>query len=1142
MNDIRELLMELQQRGIRLTLEGDSLRSRSAPGAIDAEIAGRLRAAKQGIIEYLRSHGSDGNAQDRGPAPVPRDQPLPLSSTQRGLWFIDQLGGSVEYVLACAPILLRDAVDRNALQNALDAIVVRHEALRTVFVNVDGEPRQRILAPRPLVIVEHDLSHLPEQDRTAEIDRIEREHTSRPFDLQNDLMLRVALLRLEDRRWVLLVAMHHIASDGWSIAVFQREFARLYHAGCQGAQNPLPPVPLQYVDYASWQSTRLKEPAARQRLQQYCRRLDGIAPVHAIPLDHPRPKRKAGVEAGLLLRRLDPDLVERLKRRARGADATPFMALHAALCLAFACWGRTGDVVLGTPVSGRTHKSLGELIGFFANTLVLRVGVDPALDLDAFLRHVRERCLEAYGHQDVPFDSLVEALNPERDTGYTPVVQLMFSLLQIDDSMMSDDLNIELLPARQARLMFDLDVMAVEDAQGLSLRWTYDRALFAEGTVSAMMDTMVLAIGHLADENAGNTRVVDLDMLGDAGRARLREWNDTARAYPRETCVHALVEAQAARAPDRIALIGADRALRYGEVNGKANALARELIALGVGPGDVVPVIMRPGLEVPVGFLAVMKTGAAFAPLDIGWPTHRLETALRNLGDAPILVSEPLQTGRRTHLVDLERLPLEADLKRAQSAESAIYAMHTSGSTGVPKAALNSHRGIVNRLHFMSRYFGEGEDEVVLQTTDHCFDSAIWQFFWPLIKGGVSVLPQSGDGFDLGRIATALSGHCVTLTDFSPALLSVFLEHVADTGATYPHLRELIVGGEEMTPTLAARCARVLPGVKIHNFYGPSEASIGAICHAVIGMPDGAVPIGRPIDNVVVALVDPALRPVPIGTPGELLLGGDCVGLGYVGDPEATARSFIVPEPALYGSQRFYRTGDLARYREDGLIEFLGRIDSQVKIRGFRVDLAEVRGALEAQPAVRQAHVRLDGEGVGKRLLAWVVLERDAGNPDARAVESIRSALAERLPSHMLPASLLVVDRMPMTPGGKIDGRALPTHAERQEDVGHVAPSTPEEVALARIWSTLFMVGEDDPIGIDDDFFERGGHSLLATQLAARVRSALRIELPLQVLFANSRLRELARWCAMAPRLDEGGMMTNGPTAQVPLVVSGQME
>lgn len=1128
MNDIRELLTELQQRGIRLTLDGDSLRSRSAPGAIDADIAARLRACKHGIIEYLRAHGSDGGSQERGPVPVPRDQPLPLSSTQRGLWFIDQLGGSAQYILACAPILLREAVDRVALQGALDTIVARHESLRTVFVNVDGEPRQRILEPRALAIVEHDLSAVAEQDQPAAIDRLDREHALRPFDLERDLMLRVALLRLAEQRWVVLVAMHHIASDGWSIGVFQREFAKLYHAASRGRHDALPPLPLQYADYASWQAARLSEPGARERLQHCCRRLQGAAPVHSLPLDHPRPQKRSGVEAGLLVQCVDPALADRLKQRARAADATLFMVLHAALCLVFARWGRTDDVVVGMPVSGRAQQALAPLIGFFANTLALRVEVDPALELDAFLRHVRERCLEAYEHQDVPFDSIVEALNPERNMGYTSVVQLMFSLLQIDDSMLSESLNIELLPARQARLMFDLDVMAVEDAQGLSLRWTYDRALFAEATVRGIMETMTLALAQLADAGAGTTRIADLDMLGDAGRARLRAWNATARDYPRETCLHALIEAQAARDPQRIALVCADRALRYAEVNGKANALARELIALGVGPGDIVSVIMRPGIEVPLSFLAVMKTGAAFAPLDIDWPMQRLDMALQNLGDAPILITAPLRTGRRTHVVDPDRLGLEANLELPQSADSPIYAVHTSGSTGTPKAALNSHRGIVNRLCFMSRYFGDADDEVVLQTTDHCFDSAIWQFFWPMTKGGVSVLPQLGDGFDLGQIAATLGEHRVTLTDFSPALLSVFLEHVAETGSVYPHLRELIVGGEEMTPTLAARCARTLPGVRIHNFYGPSEASIGAICHALVGTPDGAVPIGKPIDNVVVALVDQALRPVPIGTPGEILLGGDCVGIGYVGDPETTARNFVAPDPPLPGSARFYRTGDLGRYREDGRIEFLGRMDSQVKIRGFRVDLGEVVIALEAQPHVRQACVRVDGEGVGKRLLAWLVLDRGADTSDARIVEAIRTGLAERLPGHMLPSSLLVVERMPMTPGGKIDARALPTHAERSEDVGYVAPCTPEEIALARIWSALFDVAADDPVGVDDDFFERGGHSLLATQLAARVRSGLRVELPLQVLFAHSRLRDLAQWCATQPRLDADAATAKG--------------
>lgn len=1114
MTDIRQLLIDLRQRGVHLSLEGGSLRSRSTPGAITADIAAQIRTEKLRIIDYLRENGSGGATAEQPLVPVPRDGPLPLSSAQRGVWFIDQLAGSTEYILTCAPILLREAIDRGALQQSLDAIVERHESLRTVLVQTDGEPGQRVMPPATVVITDHDLTGVAEADQLADVYRIDAEQARMPFDLQRDPMLRVALLKLSTRKWVLLVAIHHVAADGWSIGVLQKEFSQLYGAARQGRVASLPPLPVQYADYAAWQHARMQQPAVRARLDHWRRRLQGVAPVHSIPLDRPRLQGRSAGDAGLLVQPLDSVLAERLRARGRTLDATLFMVLHAALSVVFARWADNEDVLVGIPVSGRSQQALAPLIGFFANTLALRVEVGAQLDLDGLIRHVRERCLEAYDHQDVPFDRIVEALRPERNIGYNAVVQLMFSLLQVDDSMLSSAMNIELLPGRQSRVMFDLDVMAVEEAQGLTLRWTYDRRLFNEGSIQAMMDAMALVLQQLADPERAALRVADLDLLGEAGASRLRAWNQTARPYPRDTCLHTLIEAQAARTPERIALKCAGRALSYVELNGKANALAHDLISAGVRPGDVVPVVMRPGLEVPLAFLAVMKAGAAFAPLDAGWPAQRLERALAHLGSAPVLVASNDPATPHARRVCIEELGYRDNPGLDLPAQTPIYAIHTSGSTGTPKAALNMHRGIVNRLAFMNRYFGINGNEVVLQTTDHCFDSSIWQFFWPLVNGGTCVLPGYGEGFDLPLIADLLCSQKVTLTDFSPALLSVFLEHIQGTGARYPDLRALIVGGEEMTPSLAARCGQMLPAVKLHNFYGPSEASIGAICHALGDTVEGVVPIGRPIDNVVVALVDDALRPVPIGCPGEILLGGDCVGIGYLGDAEASAAGFIAPELPMYGSSRFYRTGDMARYRSDGQLEFLGRRDSQVKIRGFRVDLGEVRIALEAQGGVMHAHVRVDGTEAGRRLLAWVVLDREGNAAAENSLKGIREGLRHSLPGYMQPASVLVVPALPMTAGGKIDSRALPLHAEGPRHDDRTMPTTAEELALAAIWAALFGASGDDPISADDDFFERGGHSLLATQLVARVRTALQVELPLQVLFANPRLCDLAQWCA----------------------------
>ena len=1112
--DIRNFIVELQRRGIRLVLEGEQLRSRSTPGAIDAATGATLRARKAEIIEYLRQRGPGQDAPERELVPVPRDRPLPLSSAQRRLWFIDQMEGSTHYIIASSPILLHGELDRAAFQYAIDGIVARHESLRTVFVNVEGQPQQHVLAPAPLAIAEHDLSALDAGAQRAQIDRLNRAHSQQPFDLERDVMLRVSLLRLDPQRCVVLLAMHHIAADGWSIGVFLHEFMQLYTAARRGAPSPLAPLPVQYADYAQWQAVQQADPRFAGKLAYWRQRLDGVAPVHAVAVDRTRPPVK-GTQAERMVHRIEPVLVARLREIARNHDATLFMLLHAALSVVVARWSRGDDIVIGTPISGRTHQKLAPMIGFFANTLVLRTGVDAQATLAELLRHVRSRCLEAYEHQDVPFDRIVEMLAPERSASYTPVVQLMFALQPVESGLQAaQDLRIEFLEGQQFGSQFDLDVVAVEEADGgLSVRWTLDPALFDTATVERMTHALVAVLTQF-DRDIERC-VGEVDLVDARDRALLESWNSTAREYARDVCLHALVEHQAARTPARTAMICGEERIGYREFNGQANALAQELVAQGVGPGDIVPVLMRPGVEVPLAFLALMKVGATFAPLDVQWPAQRLNAVLANLAPRLLLVADDdvqgLDADYQRYRVRRAALGLAPDLALPQSAATPIYVMHTSGSTGVPKAALNQHRGIVNRLSFMSRYFNDGADEVVLQTTYHCFDSAVWQFFWPLIKGGACVIPQFGDGFDLAQIAQLLREQRVTLTDFSPALLSLFADHVAEAGVGADWaLRELIVGGEEMTPTLARKCAQALPGVRLHNFYGPSEASIGSICHALPQALTGSVPIGRPIDNVVAALVDARLQPVPPGAPGEILLGGDCVGLGYVGNDGATARAFVETAQPLYGCRRFYRTGDLARHRADGEIEFLGRIDSQVKIRGFRVELSEIQIALEAQPAVRQAHVRIAGDGAERRLVAYVVIEPDLAQDETALKARLKGALGERLPDYMVPSAYVLLESLPLTPGGKIDTRALPQAAVAGDERRHIAPATPAEIALAGIWSELFGAAS---IGALDDFFELGGHSLLATQLVARVRRALAVELPLRVLFAKPQLRELAQWC-----------------------------
>lgn len=1114
MNKTREFIMELHARGVRLVVDNGQLKSRSAAGAIDAAMGASIRARKDELIGFLTQR-QPGEGEDGTIPRAPYGASRPLSFAQQRLWFIDQLEGSAQYVIPLA-LDVRGALDIGAARAAMSAIVRKHEALRTVIRDDGTEPEQVLLAEANVPMDQHDLRSLGQDEREREVARLVRWNRERPFDLRRDLMVRACLVWLEDGVWIVLAAMHHIASDGWSINLFLREFSDAYAMAHAGAAVVLAPLSIQYADYAAWQRRRTDEGRLAGHLAYWREALADLPQVHGIPLDHPRPPRKGNV-ASRLTWRFDRSTTNALRELGRAGDATLFMVLHAALVVVLARWSRSDDVVVGTPVSGRTHESLAPLIGYFANTLALRARLRPGMTFRELLASCRECCLAAYEHQEVPFERVAEVVRAERSPSFTPVFQILFSMPNVDHRQLEcAGLEIAVRPSATVNSMFDLDIAIVEDADGLALRWDADSDMFDPTSVARMLTAYRRVLeAVLADVD---TPVEAIDLIDTADVGLMSKLNDTGKAYPSEVAVHRLIEDQVALTPLRTAVISAGECWTYAEFNGMANALAGSLIADGVGPGELVPVVMAPGVEVPLAFLAIMKAGAAFAPIDIAWPEERRRLAIAALGAKRVLISDSRTDtgGVPPCLVMADRRRSAANPDRPHDSEATIYAVHTSGSTGTPKAALNLHRGIVNRLVFMSRHFNAAADEVVLQTTHHCFDSAVWQFFWPLIKGGATVVPRFDGPFDIADVARLVVGHEVTFTDFTPALLGLYLEYLAADGgaASGIRLRDIVVGGEETTPTLARRCADVLPQVRLHNFYGPSEASIGAICHTLSADFRGAVPIGRPIDNVVVSLVGADLRPVPFGAPGELLLGGEGVGTGYVGLPEITAHAFVTLDPPRFGRRAFYRTGDLARYRSDGEIEFLGRIDAQVKIRGFRIEPGEVQSALEALASVRQAHVRVKGEGSNRRLVAYIVPVDPVRADDAGFAATLREALAGLLPDYMIPSAHMVLTSLPMTPGGKIDVRALPepelTVARR-----HREPSTGEERVLASIWSDLFAV---EVVGVDDDFFERGGHSLLAMRVAARLRQEWSIDVPLRVVFERSRLSDLARWCADARR------------------------
>jgi amino acid adenylation domain-containing protein len=1047
---------------------------------------------------------------------------VPLSFAQERLYFLNRLQRDGDAYTIHRRMRLPGEVDEAALERALGEVVRRHEVLRTTFHEADGVPVQVAHPFTGFALPVEDLSALAPARREADADRRAEEAAERPFDLATGPLLRATLLRLGDGAHELLLGMHHIVTDGWSMEVFCCELSALYAAFVAGDESPLPEPVLQYADYAVWQREQLRGRALRRELAWWKERMDGVPELLELPADRPHPAGRTHRGARVCAM-LPAGVPARLDALARQEGATRFMVLLAAFQVLLSRYAGSGDVVVGTPVSGRTRGETEGLIGFFANTLVLRTDLRGDPTFRQAVRRVRSVVLGAFDHQEVPFERLVAELRPERVPGRTPLFRVMFTLDEGGGEASSlPGLAFRAAAGETRRAKFDLSLTCAPAAEGMETVMEYDADLFDSGTV----ERMLAHLGRLAAQVATDPErpLSAAELLTEAERARvLREWNATERPYPAGPCIHQMIEARAARTPGACALVhGSDR-LTCGALNRRANRLAHALRARGIGRGAFVPILAERGVHVAVAMLAVMKAGAAFVPLDAAWPAARLRRALDSL-DAPLLLAgenvmgqaEPLGRPVLGVTPGGEEAP---DPGIDVHTDDPVYAIFTSGSTGVPRAAVATHGGIANRFHWMTEAFGAGSAACVLQTTPHVYDSAVWQLFWPLAAGGRTVIPFAGRESDAAHLSDLIHAEGVAMTDFVPSVFNALVpELVADAGARerLASLRTVVVGGEQITPATAHRFMECFPRVRVVNLYGPTECSIGSIHHFVSPSDGGRIPIGRPIANTRALVLDGAGRLVPVGVPGEIHLGGRCVGLGYPGDAARTAAAFVPDPYAPRPGERLYRTGDAGRYRADGSIECLGRLDAQLKIRGIRIEPGEIEAALRQHPGVRDALVLArDGAPGGPRLVAYVA--RDA--PGGIHPSALREHLRTCLPEPMIPAAFVMLAGFPLTPGGKVDRRALPEPswpAARE----HVAPRTPAEEILADIWGEVLGV---ERVGVDDGFFDLGGHSLLATRVVSRIGKAFGTDVPLRTLFEHPTVAGLAAHVQAAPASGEEG-------------------
>jgi amino acid adenylation domain-containing protein len=1040
---------------------------------------------------------------------VSRRGALPLSYAQQRLWLIDKLEqGSVFYNSPTA-MRLEGELRAEALERALGEITRRHESLRTRFVEVDGEPMQLIDEAAPLPLPFIDLSRLPEDAREPEARRLAAEEARTPFCLSTGPLLRATLLRLRADEHVVLLTMHHIVSDGWSAGVLIREIVALYEAFSRGEASPLPELSIQYVDYAVWQRQWMQGEVLEKQLRYWREQLSGSLPMLVLPTDRPRPAVQSfhGARHSQTLPRSLSDGIESLSRMN---GCTPFMTLLAAFQTLLHRYTRQEDILVGTAIANRNRAESEALIGFFVNQLVMRMDFSDDPSFTKLLQRERETALGAYAHQDVPFEKLVEELQPERSLGRAPLVQVVFGMQNAHREVLeTPGLRFSTVETQSELTKFDLALTFTESADGLLGSWTYNTDLFDAATIKRMaahFNNLLEAV--TADPGR---RISRLPLLAAEERHQLlSEWNDTSVEYPNAQCIHRLFEEQAARAPEAVAIVCRDEQLTYAELNERANQLAHHLRMLGVGPEVPVGILMERSVEMVVAMLGTLKAGGAYVPLDPQYPVDRLSFMMEDTGLAVLLTEErsaeraPAHRGH-TIYTDTERESWSGQEKTNPAVEieagNLAYIIYTSGSTGRPKGVEVPHRGVV-RLLCGASYASLGPSEVLLHASSPTFDAATFELWGALVHGARCVLHDE-------RVPTARSlgeavrTHGVTTMWLTSSLFNTVVDEAVEELCG---VRQLLVGGEALSAGHVRRALAALPKTRLINGYGPTEATTFTCCREVAEVASGAmsVPIGRPIQNTRVYVLDGRMEPVPVGATGELYAGGDGLARGYLGSARLTAERFV-PDP--FGAEpggRLYRTGDAVRYLRDGSIEYVGRADGQVKVRGFRIELGEIEAALSGHAGVRECAVSVWGEGAEKSLVGYVVW-REGGEV---AAGEIREHLRERLPEYMVPNRFVTLERLPLTSGGKLDRRELPEpESEREKECGYDAPRTAVEEMLAGFWCEVLRA---ERVSRGADFFDLGGHSLRATQVISRINETFQVEIPLRVLFEKPTLAEFA--------------------------------
>ncbi len=1058
-------------------------------------------------------------ANDGGAQAIPvsgRPWSHPLSSGQRRIWFFEELAPGFPLYNESEAVRLIGELNAPALEQALNLVIARHEMLRSTIRKSEQGPEVLVHPSFVLRIKQVDLSALWPAQSSAEVERLLREEPRAPYDLANTPGIRATLIRLTPTEHVFILMMHHLICDWASEGVIWRELSAAYRALVRGETPNLPALPIQYGDYAIWQQKRTLDGAFAEDLDFWAKTLEGAPELLDLPTDRPRPQVQSYRGARQRFR-LNADLTAAMRSCSRNEKASLFAFSTAALKVLLYRYSGAEDLVIGVPIAERERPELAAVIGFLIHTQALRTRLSGAMTFRDLLAQVQKGALDLYAHREVPFEQVVSRLQPRRSLSHAPLFQVMINWRDQDQHLSFiglEGLEVRSELAEAGTSKFDLTFFLTDFGDEIWMEVEYSTEIFDSDRIARMFTHFATLLQAAAADPS--RRLDELPLLTEGERRQvLFDWNASAVEYPRDRCIHELVERQAERTPDAVAVVCEGREVTYRQLNQRANQLAHHLQSLGVGPDVLVGICAERSIEMVVGLLGILKAGGAYVPLDPEYPPERLSFMLEDAAPAVLLTQAKLldvlpQRASTTFCLDRD-WPLIAD-KPVGAPESAVnsdhlaYVIYTSGSTGKPKGAMNTHGAIRNRLCWMQDEYGLSPADVVLQKTSFSFDVSVWEFFWPLLNGARLVLARPGGQGDSQYLTEAIHRHGVTTIHFVPSMLRAFVN--AAEADKCRSLQRVICSGEALPFDLQEQYFSRFQA-SLCNLYGPTEAAVDVTfwnCRTDYGK--NLVPIGRPIANVAIYILDNQLNPVPIGIPGELFIGGVGVGRGYLGRPELTAEKFVADPFSGSSGARMYRTGDRGRYLPDGNIEFLGRNDDQVKLRGFRIELGEIEAVLREHLAIGQCVVIARDDTVGQKQLVAYLVPRD---PDrVPKADELRRSLKQKLPDYMIPAAFVTLERLPLTASGKINRKALPApelgrvHSERP----FVAPRTPTEEVLAGVCREVLGIGE---IGVHDDFFVLGGNSLQVIQVLARVGKLFNQHIPVPVFFLNPTVEGLSR-------------------------------